>query len=135
MSFASIRGGVGHTTRCLPQANQMLDAFNALQFWDFWLNSFGTSDAGDDILEMHAGTDLPTRCATLRFHNVEYISCPTMFHYAQVRLATDSEIQSVKQLAEFESQLFAIDTDVRDSVGERTYFIAAASVHADVPKP
>jgi len=55
-----------------------------------------------------------------------------MFHHAQVRLATDSEIRSVRKLAEFEGQLFAIDSDVGDS-DSRTYFVAASSVDAELP--
>ena len=110
----------------------MLDAFNALKLWDFWFHSFGTSSEGDDVLGGCAGTDFPTRYATLRFHSVRYLSCPTIFHHAQVRPATDSEIRAVRTLAEFEAPLFAIDTDVGDS-DSRTYFIAASSVVAELP--
>ena len=128
-----VYGGVVKTFRCLPQTIEMLDAFNALKLWDFWLHSFGTSSAGDDVLEIRAGTDYPTRYASLRFYNVAYLSCPTMFHHAQVRLATDLEIGTVRKLAEFEAQLFAIDTDVGDS-DARTYFVAASSVDAELPE-
>ena len=131
--LASERSGVVKTFRCLPQTIEMLDAFNALKLWDFWLHSFGTSSAGDDVLEIRAGTDYPTRYASLRFYNVAYLSCPTMFHHAQVRLATDLEIGTVRKLAEFEAQLFAIDTDVGDS-DARTYFVAASSVDAELPE-
>ena len=111
----------------------MLDAFNALGLYDFWLNSFTSSQAGDDVAEIHAGTNFPTRCATLRFFNVEYISLPTLFHHAQVRLATNDELRAIRKLVEFEAQLFAIDAEVGDPEEQRTYFVAASDVMLDAP--
>ena len=107
---------------------EMLDELNAQKLWDFWIESFGTSEAGDNVLVINAGQDFPNRHATLRFQETEYISCPILFHHAQFREASATETCDVRKQTEFESKLFAVDTDVGDSQAERTYFIAAKAV-------
>ncbi len=113
---------------------EILERFNALRLWDFWVESFGTSkEVGNDVLVIHAGQDFPDCYATLRFNDTEYISCPMLFHHARFRLATEAEVRMVRHLVEYESTLFAVDTDVCNDVGERTYFVAAKTVAVDLP--
>ena len=123
-----VYGGDECSSRCVLKAPQMLDELNSLKLWDFWIESFGTSKDGDDLLVINAGQDFPNSHATLCFEETEYISCPIRFHHAQFREATATEANAVKNQTEYESKLFAVDTDVGDSQAERTFFIAAKTV-------
>ena len=103
--------------------DKTFDELNELRLWDFRLDSFGTSEDGDDVLSIFGATSPYVTAAAVRFHDVQFISAPTMFHHAHFRGATPDEVAASRRLAEFDCDLFAIDVDD----GEYTFFIAATS--------
>ncbi len=67
------------------------------------------------------------------FHNVSYISCPTMFRVAKIRKATSREQEAIRRLlvndCDFEKDIiFCIETDIDDEEIHQKHYIVAEKI-------
>ena len=110
----------------------MFDELNALQLWDFRIDTHCTArDLGDDVLTVLGSTDFSYyHRAQVLFFDTEYISCPVHFCHARFALASNANTKRIRELVELdhETKVFQITPDTGDSTSERHHFVAASRV-------
>ena len=96
-----------------------------LEAWDFSIRSFDGC-----TLEIAAGieTSLHTDPSfVLRFSEVDYIDCPTLFSHASIRLATAEETLPISERVPLDGGeiVYAIDAETMGDLVPQTFFVVA----------